>query len=146
MNVNREEIYAALFAHLNAQKTNNILTTASRRLRHIEECQPAEFPCAFQVQDTETANGRPKLPTIWTLNAEWWVYSYEPDTNAAPSTKLNPILDALTEALDPEVPVTLETLSGRVYHAMISGSVEIIEGVLGDRALAIIPIKIIKAD
>lgn len=145
MNVPREEIYAALFAYLFALKPS-IFVTASRRLRHIEEMQPSEFPAAFQVQDTETPNARPVLPTIWTLSPEWWVYAYEPNPEAAPSTKLNPLLDAICNALDPETPVTLQMLDGRVYHACVSGGIEIVEGVLGDRALAIISLKITKAD
>lgn len=143
MNVPREEIYAALFAKLVAL---GLLNTTSRRLRHIEEVDPSEMPAAFQVQQNEICNSRPQMPSVWTFNAEWWVYVSEPDTASAPSTKLNPILDAITVALDPTTPLTLETLGGRVYHARIGGEVEIIEGVLGDRALAIFPIKIVKAD
>lgn len=145
MNVNREEIYQALYLKL-AAHSPSILTTVSRRLRHIEEVQPAEFPCGFQVQDTESANARPKMPTIWTITAEWWIYTYENDQTLPPSSKLNPVLDAVTEALDPETPLTLETLSGRVFNAQVNGAIEIVEGVLGDRALAIVPIKITKAD
>lgn len=145
MNVPREEIYDALYAKLAALKPT-IFTSVSRRLKHIEECQPAEFPCAYQVQDGEQPNARPQLPTIWVLNVEWWLYSFEPNPNNAPSTKLNALLDAVDGLLDPEIPLKLQTLSGRVYHACINGQVEIIEGVLGDRGMAIVPIKITKAD
>lgn len=138
----REDIYAALFAHLQAVPG---LTTTSRRLKHVDEVQPVEFPVAYQVQQDENAQARPAMPTVWTLRAEWWLYSYEPDPNAAPSQKLNPLLDAVTSALDPERPLELTTLGDRVYHACVGGTVEVIEGVMGDRAIAIVPIKITKA-
>lgn len=144
MNTPREEIYAALFAELQALLPS--LTTVSRRLKHIEDVQPAEFPCAYQVQQDELASAKHKMPTIWTFRAEWWVYVYEPDVNNAPSSKINPVLDIVTTALDPKSPHQLQMLGGRVYNATIDGTIEVIEGVLGDRALAIIPIRITKAD
>lgn len=145
MNVPREEIYGALFAKLDALRVAGHLTVASRKLRHIEEVDPANFPCAFQVQQDESAKAQTKMPTVWTLNAEWWLYVHDAG-DIALSTLLNPLLDKVTTLLDPETPLTLTTLGGRAYNAQVSGTVEVIEGVLGDRALAIVPIRIVKAD
>lgn len=146
MNVNREEIYAALFAFLTSLKTAGTLATASRRLKHIDELVAQEFPAGYQVQGNENANSRPNLPTIWTLNAEWWMYAYQGDPNLPSTPILNPILDAVTNALNPESPLKLQTLGARVFNAQLNGTIEVVEGVLGDRALAIVPIKITKAD
>lgn len=146
MNTPREQIYAALFAKLDALRVAGDLKTATRRLRHIEDVNIGEMPAAFQVQQDENANAKPKLPTVWTLTPEWWVYVGEPDPSAAPSSVLNPILDKIASALDPEYPLELQALDGRVFHASVSGSIEIIEGVLGDKAMAIVPIRIVKAD
>lgn len=145
MNVNREEIYGALFNALDALRAAGDLTTTSRRLKHIDQTDLSEFPCGHQVQQDENAKAQSRLPTIWTLNAEWWLYVQ--DSSDAPlSTQLNNLLDKVTTILDPETPLTLNTLGGRVYNAQVNGTVEVIEGVLGDRALAIVPIRIAKAD
>lgn len=145
MSAPREEIYAALFTALQALAPGQ-LKTVSRRLRHIDEVQPSEFPAAFQVQQDESATRNNRMPAKWTYRAEWWLYAYEPDVNAAPSMVLNPLLDIITNALEMDAGVELNTLGGRVYNATVDGTVEIIEGVLGDRCLAIVPIRIVKAD
>lgn len=145
MKVPREEIYAALFNALTTAQGALGVATTSRKLKHIEDVDPVNFPCVYQVQQDEGVQVRGSgLPGLWTYNAEWWVYVQSSDDNVALSTLLNPLLDNLTNLLDPETPLTLNTLGGLVYNAKVEGTVEIIEGVLGDRALAIIPIKIIK--
>jgi hypothetical protein len=142
MNLNREEVYSALFNVLDSLRVAGQLRTTSRRLKHIEQTDVSEFPCGHQVQQDENARAQGKLPTVWTLNAEWWLYVQD-SGDVALSTLLNPLLDKVTVLLDPETPLTLNTLSGRVYNANVSGTVEVIEGVLGDRALAIVPIRIV---
>ena len=99
------------------------------------------------MQQDETFDARPNLPTKKILNVEWWVYVAEPDTTAAPSMKLNPILDKIDGVLgQDDAGLNINTLDGRVFRASINGKIEVIEGVLGDRALAIIPVRIVKAD
>lgn len=144
--MNREEIYSAVFAKLTALLPGTF-KTASRRLRHIETMQHEEMPAVFQVQQDESFDARPNLPTKKVLNVEWWIYVGEPNESAAPSSQLNPVLDAVDGVLGQDgAGLDVETLGGRVFNAKISGKVEIIEGVLGDRALAIIPVRIVKAD
>lgn len=145
MNVNREEIYGQLFSALDALRVAGLLTTTSRRLKHIQETELSEFPCGHQVQQDENAKAQPRMPTVWTLNAEWWLY-VQADGDAPLTPQLNDLLDKVTTILDPETPLTINTLGGRVYNAQVNGTVEVIEGVLGDRALAIVPIRIVKAD
>lgn len=145
MKVPREEIYAALFAALTTAQAGLGVTSTGRKLRHIEDLSPVDFPAVYQSQGDELAQVKAQgLPTVWTFNAEWWVYVQSGDDTVALSTLLNPLLDALTTLLDPETPLTLNTLGGLAYNAKVEGTVEVVEGVLGDRALAIIPIKIVK--
>lgn len=146
MNVPREEIYAALFKVLNDAATGLGFATVSRRLKHIQELEPSAFPAAFQVQSDESAKQANRLPTVWTLNVDWWINVYNNDESEPLTPQLNEALDALCSLLDPETPLELVTLSGRVYNAAVSGTIEVFEGVLGDRALAILPIRIVKAD
>lgn len=143
--MNREDVYAAVFDQLG---TVAGVVTKSRRLRHIEDMGHEEMPAVFQVQQDESWDGgRPNLPTKKVLNVEWWVYVGEPDTTAAPSSKLNPVLDALDSAFGQDGSgYEVKTLEGRVFNVKISGTIEIIEGVLGDRALAIVPVRVVKAD
>lgn len=145
MNLNREAVYGAVFAKLSGIAG---VTTASRRLRHIEEMQQEEFPAVFQVQQDESWDGKVNLPTKKTFNVEWWVYVGEPDLALAPSTKLNAFLDTIDELFGSggSSGLSVDTLGGLVFNATINGKIEIIEGVLGDRALAIIPIRVVKAD
>ena len=144
--MNREEIYEAVFQKLTGVAA---FVTKSRRLRHIEEMDiNTEMPAVFQVQQDESWDGgRTNLPTKKVLNVEWWVYVGEPNTSAAPSSKLNPVLDAIDSVFGQDGGgLNVETLGGLVFNAKVSGTIEIIEGVLGDRALAIIPVRVVKAD
>ena len=58
---------------------------------------------------------------------------------------LNPLLDALEEALAPSPVTGIQNLGlpEMVQHAYIAGKVETDEGVLGDQAIAIVPVKIL---
>lgn len=145
--MNREEIFGALFAKLEAIRVAGAVVTASRRLRHIEDVSPSEMPAVFQVQQDEAWNARNHLPTVKTFTVDWWMYVHEPDTTLPASIKLNNLMDSLDAALGQEGPgLDLETLGGSVYNAKFHGAVEIYEGILGDRAMAILPIRIVKAN
>jgi len=58
---------------------------------------------------------------------------------------LNPLLDAVEAALAPSATTGLQDLGlpAMVQHAYISGKVETDEGVLGDQAVAIVPVEIL---
>jgi len=58
---------------------------------------------------------------------------------------LNPMLDALEAALAPLPATGIQNLGlpTMVQHAYIQGKVETDEGVLGDQAVAVIPIEIL---
>ena len=84
-------------------------------------------------------------PIVWTLYADFYVYVHSSDPYLAPATLLNPLLDALEAALAPSPATGVQHLGlpTMVQHAYIAGKVETDEGVLGDQAIAILPIEIL---
>ena len=138
--INREPIYAALFAKL--QNLPGIVT-ASRRLKHYADVPPTQQPAIFMIQRTEAAEQVKNLPAKWRLHADVIVYvNTGEDPNGVPAQLLNPIIDAIETALDPDSINGSQTLGGLVSHCWISGSIETAEGVLGPQEIAVIPIEI----
>jgi len=135
----REQVFAALFDVL---KTLPGITTVSRRLKNVEDVQPEQFPAAFQMQDEQQATYKGTTPTIFVWKATWLLYAYESDDDTPLSPALNALVDAATAVLAPAPGFDANTLSGLVTHAGIEGTIRIFEGVLGDRAVAVIPISI----
>jgi hypothetical protein len=139
----REPIYAALFALVSGAAG---FATIDRRLRHWSDVTPAEQPALFQCQTKETATTRTVgAPSVWTLTVELYLYAHSSDPYRAPATVLNPLLDAVMTALAPDPATGLQDLGlpAMVRHAVIAGKIETDEGVLGDQAIAIIPIEIL---
>jgi hypothetical protein len=139
----REPIYAALF-ELVAGAAGFV--TAERRLRHWSDVAPAEQPALFMTQKSETAAVKALgAPLVWTLNVELYLYAHSSDPRLSPATVLNPLIDAVEAALAPAATTGLQDLglAAMVQHAMIAGKIETEEGVLGDQAIAIIPIEIL---
>lgn len=140
--MNREQIYNAVFV---AGSTATGFTTKSRKLRHIEDLQPSDFPAFFQVQNDEEwkhGSGMGNLPPIGQLNVEWWVYVQEPNPANSTTPKLNVALDALTAALGlpPSKPGLKQSLGGLVESVQLSGKIQIVEGAFEDRAFARVPL------
>src|SRR5215472_4531944 len=105
----REPIYAALFATVSAAGP---FVTSSRRLRHWSDVGPAEQPSVFLVQKSETAQRRKGLPPKWTLSVDLFVYARAPDDVTPAATVLNPLIDAIENALAPVAPLMTQTLGG----------------------------------
>ena len=137
----REQVYAALFAQLQGAYS---WKTVTRRLQNIQDMAPEDFPAAFQIQEKQTAKYTGNTPTRAVLRANWLLYAQSSDISVAPSTALNAMTDAACAALA-GVGVLKNTLGGLVEYAAVSGDIEIFEGVLGDRAIAIVPIEIVLA-
>jgi len=136
----REPIYAALF-DLAAGAAGFV--TAERRLRHWSDVAPAEQPALFMTQKSEVASVKMLgAPTVWTLLVEFYLYAHSSDPYLSPATVLNPLVDAVEATLAPAATTGLQDLGlpSMVQHAMISGKIETEEGVLGDQAIAIIPV------
>jgi hypothetical protein len=139
----RETIYAALWA-LGAGAAR--FTSASRRLRHWSDVAPAEQPALFMSEKGgHAATKRPGAPIVWTLYGEFYIYAHSSDPYLPPGTVLNPLLDALETALAPSRATGIQDLGlpEMVQHAYIAGRIETDQGVLGDQAIAIVPIEVL---
>ena len=136
----REPIYAALFALVQSAAP---FVTVSRRLRHWSDVGAAEQPALFMIQKTETAEERRPLPVKWRASVDLYVYAQAPDETTAPSTVLNPLLDALEAALAPDPVSHVQTLGGLVQHCWIAGRIATDEGVLGGQSVVIVPVEIL---
>ena len=138
----REPIYAALFALLAPIPG---LATASRRLQHWTDVPASAQPALFQVQKGETVAARHGLPPKHQLSVELFLYAQTGgDPTVAPAQILSPLIDAIEAALAPTDPTdAVQTLGGLVSHAWIEGRIETDEGVLGDQAVAIIPVTLL---
>jgi hypothetical protein len=139
----REPIYAALFALVAGCAD---FVTVSRRLRHWTDVGAAEQPALFQIQKSESADERAKLPPKWRASVDLYVYAQAPDELTPPATIINPLLDAIETALAPDPFTNVQSLGGLVAHCWIAGKIMTDEGVLGGQAVAIIPIEILIAE
>lgn len=136
----RESVYAALFAQL---KSISGLVVTSRRLKNIQDMQPEQLPAAFQIQEKQPVKYSGSTPSRKVLRASWLLYAHSSDLTVAPSTVLNNLLDQADAILAPTNPSVRNTLGGLVEYAAVSGDIEIFEGVLGDRCIAVVPIEMI---
>jgi hypothetical protein len=136
----REAVYAALFAKLQSLPG---LVTVSRRLQNVQDVQPESFPAAFQIQGEQQSRYSGNTPAVFTWKADWLLYVHDSDPTTAPSTQLNNLIDAATALLTPGPGQPRQSLGGLVEYCAIDGSVQVFEGVLGDRAVAVLPITIV---
>jgi hypothetical protein len=141
MTATREQIAQALLAQLSGIGG---IATIGRRLWHWTDVEPAERPALFQVQKSESWQQQRGLPPRVTLHMELYLYvGTAADPAAPPVAELNPLIDAIQSALAPGPGSAVQTLGGLVEHAWVSGRIETDEGVLGDLAVAIIPVDIL---
>jgi len=139
----RELIYSTLweFGASAARFTN-----ANRRLRHWADVSPAEQPALFMSErGGQAAVKKLGAPIVWTLYADFYIYAHSSDPYLAPTAILNPLVDALEAALSPSPTTGVQNLGlpQMVQHAYIAGKVQTDEGVLGDQAIAIVPVEIL---
>lgn len=149
MNPPRETIYAALATLLSSLQDgpDPLFKEVQRRLLHWSDATPATMPSCYTVQVSETVQFQGKnFPNKWMLKVELYIYvSTGGDSESVPSSILNPILDAVEAALapNPDGGKTEQTLGGLVEWCRIDGTIETDEGVLGDKAVAIVPVSIL---
>jgi len=139
----REQIYTALW-ELGANAAR--FASANRRMRHWTDVAPAEQPALFMSEKGgQAAIKKLGAPIVWTLYAEFYIYAHSSHPYLAPATILNPLLDAFEAALAPSPTSGIQNLGlpQMVQHAYISGKVQTDEGVLGDQAIAIVPVEIL---
>jgi hypothetical protein len=143
--VNREAIYAALFARLTGAYQ---WQTSSRVLKHWSDVSAGQQPAMFMAQVGERAVVQSRQPTRWFLEVKLYLYATsQTQANEVPATTLNNMLDAVVASLQPDhSAVDTQTLGGLVEYARIEGDLITDEGLLGEQAVAIVPIMILTAD
>ena len=139
----RESIYATLWERAVGAAS---FASTNRRLRHWADVAPAEQPALFMSEKGGTAVTKVLgAPIVWTLYADFYIYVHSSDPYLAPAMLLNPLLDALEAALasSPATGIQNLGLPAMVQHVYIAGKVETDEGVLGDQAIAIVPVEVL---
>lgn len=153
----REEIYAALFAKLGTLKPSageptdeQPLRTASRRLEFAEDVDLNRLPGVWQKQDNESGSSNFDGMGLWDLQVYWYVYVGAPDANAATSPLYNPIVDAvlglMPNADDEEGPAAeakLLVVDGVALTWGLSGPLRYYDGLLGNKAVVVIPVRVL---
>jgi hypothetical protein len=140
----REAAYVALFGLLQTLKGAGKFATVDRRLRTLDDMQVPELPALFMTVGNQTRRVRAGLPPRRTLGADIYVYAASPDAKLASATILNPLLDLVENALEPQgVFQPQQTLGGLVAHAWIEGTILTFEAIKTARAAALIPVTIL---
>lgn len=150
--VDRELIWAALFALLQAIPADLFVTT-SRQHTQPPALDPEMQPACFLVQARETRTPRPAgLPVKLTLNGFIIVYFQAPaplideigQETVVGGTQLNALLLAIDTALMPDNLATGKlTLGGLVEHCWIEGDVDMDTGIYSQQGAAIVPVKML---
>jgi len=112
--------------------------TFGRRLAHWADVPAPDQPALFMAAagQTVTVEGR-GLPPRRSLPVRLYLYNRNDDPG-----QQNDLLDAIETALEPNDEETL-TLGGLVSHCRIEGEIETDEGLLGEQAVAIVPVSIL---
>ena len=134
----REAVYSALYAKVSSAAG---FVTKSRRAEHWEDVPQGMQPALFMLQRSETPALVAGLNPVWTFTVEFYIYAHtQGDQAIVPASIINPLVDAVSNALAPDAVSNKQTLGGLVQHAWIDGSIEVYEGILGDQAVAVIPV------
>jgi len=143
--MNREDIYAALFALVWDGNTFLNPEDQARTLKHWTDVPANQLPAMFMAQGRQTVGQTPAngLPPKWTLEARLYIYVGTRGATS-PGAALNPILDVLTAKLNAG-PTGPQRLGGLVEWARIEGTIETSEGTLGDLEVAIVPVSMLFA-
>lgn len=140
----REEIAVALFSKIEAPLRDAGAVLVSRRLLHWNDVAVVDMPAAFLAQGNQQPTPSPAgSPTTWRMNFNIYIYVNETDPAQSPSTKLNALLDVVESSLAPSRVGLKQQLGGTVEHCWISGTVETDEGVLGNLAMAVVPVEVL---
>jgi hypothetical protein len=140
--INRENIYNELLSQLSTVYNFN---TVSRRLKHWQDVPVAQMPALFLAQQHETVTQNTRQPAIITLHPEIYIYvSNGTSQTINPYSILNPIVDSITNLFTASnFPNGNNNLKGLVHTCKLSGTIDTDGGILGNVAVAIIPLEII---
>ncbi len=144
MAITREQVDLALEARLLPLKTAGDVLTFSRVLKNWDEMSAVDQPALFINKLPENRAQSKGSPRLLTSNYDLVCYTNTgQDIDVIRATQINVLLDAIDARLAPD-PVTLfQDLGGLVSHAWIEGETEIVEGVLGEQAIAVVPVKVL---
>lgn len=121
------------------------IINASRRLMHWSDVSYADTPVMYLVRHSESNQKARGLTDRWTLNFHIYVYVITAnDIESVPAMLMNPILDSIQAMFEPDDMTNYAlTLDGLVSHVAIQGEIETDEGLLGDKAVSIIPVEVL---
>ena len=139
----REQIATALFELVS---TAGQFASKNRRLIHWSDVDSAAQPfICLSEKGGEASTKALGTPQIWHLHFDIHVYAFSSDPYASPMTVLNPLLDSIERALAPNPVTGIQNLGlpDQVQHVYIDGKLETDEGVLGDQAVAVIPVMVL---
>lgn len=139
MAVDTEAAMVALFALLDGISVT--LKTKSRRLLFVEDMPANDLPAVFQNQIARADNlGLNELYAA-DFDVEWYVYAMQPNQDKPSTPILNPVVDAAINCLPPNGgKITLS--NGSTVAVFRSGPTHYFEGLLGQKAVARIPIRL----
>jgi len=145
--INFETIYLALFNKIKVATYGTppvAFLTTSRRLRHWSEVPSGEQPALFQTETGIELVQQKGIPSKYLMKADLFIYAFNSDRISIPATILNQLVAAVNETLAPDPSTGFQTLGlENVSHCWIEGQIITDEGVLGDQAVAIVPIHIL---
>ena len=135
----RESIYAALFDRLKAIPG---LKLTSRRVRSISDVPANQFPALFVAQTFQRPLYEAGRQTQWELGADVYIYAFD-RAGQNPGAIMNPLMDALTNALAFDNIMNSACTLGGVALKCEIGPVETDEGTMGEQAIVRAPITIL---
>ena len=130
----------AVFALVSA---STILVTKSRRAKPIQEITDDLMPALFQIQAGETyIQGKPGIPPRRILGVDLEIYvSNSAIPTAAPERSSTRSWTPLRRPWGRITPAS-RRLGGLVYRCWIEGRIEVFEGILEGKVVALVPIQI----
>lgn len=139
----RETIFQALFALVSGLPG---FVTWSRRGRLAKDVAPEEQPALFQEEgpgEVVKTQGE-GLSALHYLYVDLGFYVRIPDDKlVAPGSLINPLIDVVCAALEPDEDEERQTLGKKVYHCRVEGKILKNEGLLDGQASVVIPVEIL---
>lgn len=148
--VDREAVWAALFAHFQASLSGQFVTLGRRHIMPPDLVQAMQ-PAFFLIQVKEGHKPTPRgVPTALTLHGFIILYAPSPVVDEAPgqetalaATALNGFFKAIDDALQPDTQGGVFTLGGLVSHCWIDGDTDMDPGIYSQQAAAILNLHIL---
>ena len=119
---------------------NGTFKTRSRRLLFVEDIGAEKLPAVFQNQIARNDEFAFNQLTAAIVDVEWYVYCFQGNQDAPSTPILNPLVDTLLNQLPPVGP--LLRVGGVVMPVSRAGPMHYFEGLLGERAVARIPLRL----